>query len=101
MNNIFIQQSSIREIFESGLDFEYRDNKPTEFTENNIKRIIVNSIRHNYSNYDYGLREIHKLSEIEYFKYKNITLYFISQRYPFLVDECNKQKHIVNLCTII
>lgn len=96
-------QRDIRKIFDDALNFEYNGvEKPLEIREQNIQRIMVNTIRHSYSNYDIGLKQIYKLkSEDMYFRYKNIILEQISNQYPYLKDECNKQKHIINMANII
>ena len=104
INDITIEQESIRNILNNGLIYEYLNTDiPIEFNEQNLKRIIVNSIRHNYSNYEYGLRQIHRLhvSEDIYFIYKSNILNKISNNYPFLKDECDKQKHLVNMVNLV
>lgn len=102
--NTNIKQTDIREVFDNGLIYEYLNiDIPIEFNEQNLKRIIVNSIRHNYSNYEYGLKQIYKLhvSEDVYFRYKNNILNIISNRYPFLKDECIRQRHLINMVNLI
>lgn len=105
IKNIKIEPNqNLREIFDAALNYQYGESeKPISFKESNIKRIMVNSIRHRYSNYEDGLKQIHRLrmSEEVYFRYKNIVLHQISQQYPFLQDECESQKHKINMVKII
>ena len=105
IQNIEIEPNhDLREIFDSALNYQYPEaERPIEFREHNIKRIMVNSIRHKYSNYEDGLRKIHKLNMHEdiYYRYKNIVLNQISQKYPFLSDECESQKNSVNMVKLI
>lgn len=57
-------------------------------------RFMVNSIRHNCSNYDKNLKYVYKLDgkDTVYYKlYKNNILRLISKRYPNLSDECDRQ----------
>lgn len=95
---------NLREILDSALSYQYADaERPIEFRERDIKRYMVNSIRHNYSNYEDGLKQIYKLKMHEdmYYKYKNIVLNQISEKYPFLKDECESQKHKLVMVRII
>lgn len=102
--NTEISDYDAREILDEALRYEYVDGEaPLEFKEKNLKRIMVNSIRHNYSNYDDGLKQVHRLkaSETVYFRYKNMVLNQISLQYPYLSDECKRQKHTINMVKII
>lgn len=105
IQNIDIEPNhNLREIFDSALNYEYPEaEKPIEFRERNIKRIMVNSIRHEYSNYEDGLKQVHRLKMHEgmYFRYKNIVLNQISQEYPFLQDECESQKSKIKMVKIV
>lgn len=105
IQNIEIEiNHNLREIFDSALDYQYSEaEKPIEFREDNIKRFMVNSIRHEYSNYEDGLKQIHRLKMHEdiYFRYKNIVLNHIAQEYPFLEDECKSQKTKVRMVKIV
>lgn len=105
IQNIRIEQNyDLRDIFNNALSYQYNESeRPIIFKENDIKRFMVNSIRHNYSNYEDGLKQIHRLKMHEdiYFRYKNIVLNKISEMYPFLYDECKSQKHDVYMVDII
>lgn len=105
IQNIQINQcDDMREIFDQALNYEYAGvDQPIEFRERNIQRMLVNSIRHNNSNYESGLKQVHRLNTIEetYFRYKNIVLNKIAEKYPFLQDECDQQKYRVNMFNII
>lgn len=100
INNTKVNNNiNLRDALDNALKYEYDENTPIEFKEYNINRIMVNSIRHDYSNYELGLKQVHKLNlpEDMYFRYKNIVLDQISYQYPFLKDECERQKHNVNM----
>ena len=94
-----IQYKDQREIFESALNYCYGPSeRPIEFREREIKAIMVNSIRHNYSVYERGLKDVHaikKNNENMYRRYKNVVLNNIAKEYPFLSDACDQQKHYV------
>ena len=113
INSIKIDNNNdLREIFDTALNYEFTDTAlnyeftesetPIEFKEDNIQRILVNSIRHSYSNYEEGLKNVHRLkSEDNYFRYKNATLERIAREYSTLRDECERQKHTLNIATIV
>ena len=104
INSIKIDNNNdLREIFDTALNYEFTESEtPIEFKEDNIQRILVNSIRHSYSNYEAGLKNIHRLkSEDDYFRYKNATLERIAREYSTLRDECERQKHTLNIATIV
>jgi hypothetical protein len=93
INSTEIENADYREIFDNAVEFAY-NNLTYEYTERDIHAIMVNNIRHNYSNYDevlrgpYGIRR----SECDYMQYKNCVLNKISDIYPPLKDECDRQK---------
>lgn len=104
INSIKIDNSvNLREVFNTALNYEFTESEiPLEFKEGNIQRILVNSIRHSYSNYEEGLKKVHKLkSEDNYFRYKNATLERIAKEYSILRNECERQKHTINIATIV
>lgn len=104
INSIEIDNSvNLREVFNTALNYKFTGSEvPLEFKEGNIQRILVNSIRHSYSNYEEGLKKVHKLkSEDDYFKYKNATLERIAREYSELRDECERQKRTLNIATIV
>lgn len=91
--------SYAKTVSEDGLEFQERD----------IKHLLINNIRHEKSNYDDGLRKIHKIARkldhrsrnsSSYYLYKNATLDRISKAYPFLEKECKEQKHRMNMVKI-
>ena len=104
INSIKVDNNSnLRNIFDDALNYEFTESEiPLEFREGNIQRILVNSIRHSYSNYEAGLKNVHRLkSEDDYFRYKNATLERIAREYSTLRDECERQKHTLNIATIV
>ena len=65
--------------------------------EHTMHRILVNNIRHDHTNYDKGLRKIKRqygvyYDESVYTQYKNAVLTKIAMNYPFLAEECARQK---------
>ena len=71
--------------------------------EHTMHRILVNNIRHDHTNYDKGLRKIKRqygvyYDESVYTQYKNAVLNKIAMNYPFLAEECARQKG--ELCMI-
>lgn len=104
ISNSEVNDVDARYIFDTALKYQYgQDESPIEFKEGNLQRIMVNSIRHTQSNYEYGLKQIHSLKTTEdiYFMYKNNMLQLISDKYPYLSDECERQKHLIEMVKLI
>jgi lipopolysaccharide biosynthesis regulator YciM len=102
INSVSIETVDCRKIFEDAVKYEY--NKPLdEYTENNINAIMVNNIRHNHSNYDQVIKQIHRIhrSDNDYEQYKNSVLEKIAIVYPFLKNECQRQKRIFDMVKIV
>ena len=75
---------------------ELLNNRDT-INEESMHRILVNNIRHDHTNYDKGLKKMKKdygnyYTETIYTQYKNAVLNKIAMSYPFLADECTRQK---------
>lgn len=93
----------IRQIYDRAQMYASRGRMPLEVTEDQIHRIMVNEIRHTYSNYGNNLRYVHmmdKKNDSQYYLYKNIILDRIATAYPFLADECRDQKYKINMVRI-
>ena len=99
-----------RSILEDALEYVDRPSDGVvEYRERDLKRIMVNEVRHNQATYEQGLKVIYRATrgcskreqDRIYNMYKNATLERISQSYPYLQDECNRQKHKVELVKII
>ena len=102
IENTIIRNGNYREIFDNAVNYAY--GKPLdEYSEKSINAIMVNDIRHNYSNYDYMLKKVYKInrSDNDYIQYKNSILDKISKTYPSLKDECDKQKRKLDMVKII
>ena len=102
VNSINILDSDCREIFDNAVNFEYGE-PLSEYSEKAINAIMVNDIRHNYSNYEQNLKEVDRIhrSNKDYIQYKNAVLDKISNAYPGLKNECERQKrkcNMVKLC---
>ena len=99
ISSINVNDTNLRSILDSAVEYQYI-NPPIEFYEPWFYKLLVNNIRHSYSNYENGLSQLHKLRlpEIDYYRYKNAVLEHISRTYPVLKDECDNQKHKVLLC---
>lgn len=96
------KRKNARKILNGALSYRYRRaEKPIEYRNGDIERFMVNHIRHSYSTYNNDLRRIHRIddndSEINYIAYKNNVLNEISQKYPYLDDECKKQKLAIHM----
>jgi hypothetical protein len=101
INSTEIVIGDCREIFDDAVEFVY--GKPNyEYLEKDIDAIMVNNIRHNYSNYDEILRGRDGIirSEYDYMQYKNCVLDKIADSYPSLRDACEKQKRKCNMVRI-
>ena len=102
INSTEITIANFREIFDNAVQFAY--NEPLEeYSEKSIDAIMVNDIRHNYSNYDQILKSPYGIcrSECDYIQYKNAVLEKIAYTYPSLKDACDKQKRkcdMVKVC---
>ena len=78
---------------------------PIKPTEQDLKAIMVNHIRHECTNYDESIKEMNKLLDasnvkekrLSYYMLKNSVLSKIAEIYPYLADECKSQKHTVDL----
>ena len=102
IDSVSIEIVDCRKLFEDAVKYEY--NKPLdEYTENNINAIMVNNIRHNYSNYDQILKQVHRVhrTDNDYEQYKNSVLEKIAAAYPFLKNECQRQKRIFDMVKIV
>lgn len=104
IDSIIIEDVDYREIFDNAVQFEYGD-LLLEYTENHVEKIMVNNIRHNFSNYDQITKCMHKIkrnnSESDYIQYKNSVLDKIGNKYSFLRNECDKQKRKFDMVKII
>lgn len=100
INNTNIENIDYRSIFDGAVEYAYNDSK-VEYNESQVDKLMVNYIRHSLSNYDSNLRnaKMHRTIK-DYNLYKNSVLDKISYMYPFLRDECNKQKEKVNMVNI-
>ena len=102
IDSTYILNADYREIFDNAVKFAY-EGRVYEYYENDINAIMVNNIRHNYSNYDdilnsgYGIYR----SEQDYVQYKNSILEKIGYVYPYLKNECIRQKRECNMVKII
>lgn len=102
INSIEIENADYREIFDNAVKYVYHD-PLNEYTENGINAIMVNNIRHNYSNYDQITRLIHRIHrcDYDYEQYKNCVLEKISNAYPLLEHECKRQKYQINMVKVL
>lgn len=93
IDSVNIDNKDYREIFDDAIQYAYGE-PLNEYSEKNINTIMVNNIRHNCSNYDSMIKCMRKVrrSEDDYLQYKNSVLEKIANNYPFLKDECIKQK---------
>lgn len=102
VNNIIVDEIGIRNLYDQAI-INNSENSKIELPEDVIYRWMVNTVRHDYTNYEQGLKQIHKLNydEFCYRMYKNAVLDKISSTYPNLSEECDKQKNPVEMVTKI
>lgn len=102
IDSVIVENKDYREIFDDAVQFKYGECL-NEYYENDINAIMVNNIRHNCSNYDQLFKQMHMIhrSNMDYHQYKNCTLEKISNAYPFLKDECKRQKCKFNMVEIV
>lgn len=96
-----ILTADYREIFDNAVGYAYGE-PLDEYSEKSIYAIMVNDIRHNYSNYDQILKSSYGVyrSEYDYIQYKNAVLNKIASVYPSLEAECNRQKRKLDMVKI-
>jgi hypothetical protein len=89
-----------REVFENAVihsygDLNYTDN---EYRNKEVCAIMVNNIRHTCTNYENTLKNVYKIGiRCGYQRYKNAVLENISSYYPYLSEECDRQKYKINM----
>ena len=104
LNNINIEQEPVRKYFDELQDHrKWHVEQPLKLRERSIINGLVNSIRHNSFSYNDDIKKIRKLGNerFNYTQYKNAVLERIALEYPFLREECNKQKRKLDLVKII
>lgn len=101
LDTIVIENKDYREVFDNAMQFAYGKSLD-EYYDKNIDTIMVNNIRHNYSNYDQITRIMHRVRRcnMDYEQYKNSVLDKISVYYPLLRDECDRQKYKLDMVKI-
>lgn len=111
INGVYIEpKNNIREVLDDALRYPNDASEDgLEYREGDIKHLLVNHIRHEKTNYESGLKSIHKVGVkldrryrncASYYLYKNATLEKISQAYPFLERECDQQKRQMNMLRV-
>lgn len=110
INNINVNYvEDHRSIFEDALDHsKWASEDHLEYKERDLKRIMVNSIRHEQCNYDKSLNKLRRTcyktrqdSHVAYHLYKNATLDAIGKQYPYLEEECARQKYRMPMMRIV
>lgn len=93
LNNISIDENiNMRQAYDDAMKYEM-NYTPIQIREDKAYRILVNNIRHKHTNYDKNLKNIYHIKNNMYYNvYKNQVLSNISDNYPYLLNECNKQK---------
>lgn len=93
INDISIEKNiNIRQAYDDAMKYEM-NYTPLQIREEKACRILVNNIRHKHTNYDANLKKVYHLENNKYYPvYKNNVLDNISNEYPYLSEECNKQK---------
>ena len=102
IKNTKLYDAPIREIYDKSISYMYNTEKDMVY-EYKLYRHMVNTIRHDYTNYETNLKKyIHDLNrnnkdDYYYIRYKNYILDKISDKYPLLKNECNNQKQYITL----
>lgn len=98
-----VYNSSFRDILDNGINYNYETNPIVFYNDEKINHIMVNTIRHTFSDYEPNLKVIHKLRTVynAYPRYKNSVLTSIAKEYPFLEKECDKQKMKINMVRVV
>lgn len=101
IDSLHIDNIDYRTILDSAAYYGY-GSRNDQYNEKDIIAIMVNNIRHDYSNYESGLKYINRIkrSKTDYAQYKNSILQKIADSYPALKYECEKQKHKVDMVII-
>lgn len=98
-NTTFKSETDLRRVYEKNRLLQDVDK---DLTEKYINRLLVNTIRHQYTNYDDSMKDIRKINYINrvsnYKQYKNIVLSRIADMYPILAEECESQKYRLDMC---
>ena len=97
---VYDEQNNVRNLLDQALNYSNKvSEEPMEYQERDLKRILVNHIRHRRSTYESHLKQINLIdrytnnSNYSYRIYKNAVLDSIAEQYPYLSSECNKQKY--------
>lgn len=102
LNNISIDENiNMRQAYDDAMKYEM-NYTPMQIREDKAYRILVNNIRHKHTNYDKNLKNVYHIkNNIYYNVYKNQVLSNISDNYPYLLDECNKQKQYQTVIRLV
>lgn len=103
MNSVIINNDiDYREILDSAIQYSYTEPQD-RYSERNLGIIMVNDIRHRYSNYDNILKQVNKVKRTnnDYIQYKNSVLEKIASSYPYLKNECVRQKQKLDMVDYI
>lgn len=102
LNNISIDENiNIRQAYDDAMKYEM-NYTPMQIREDKAYRILVNNIRHKHTNYDKNLKNVYHIKNNMYYNvYKNQVLSNISDNYPYLLDECNKQKQYQTVIRLV
>lgn len=104
------EEENIRLILDDALRYEnMQSDDIVEYRERDLKTVMVNCIRHTKTTYETGLKSFYKSSKnasytarkTGYILYKNATLNSISKTYPYLEDDCDRQKRKMNMIKIV
>lgn len=106
-NNMVVEEKPVREFYDNSSErLRCKAEHGVFLQEDDIKRILVNSIRHTGSTYDRDMKIVHQLDrripgDTYYKRYKNMVLNEIAEKYPFLKDECENQKYKIQMVRIV
>lgn len=93
-----------RIILDTAIEFKYgKSNSKYEYGEKELGAIMVNQVRHCYTNYNSLVNKSGRIyrSNNDYRQFKNSVLDKISRSYPLLKDDCDRQKIPNNMVRVI
>ena len=96
LNGITVEKDiDIRQTYDNAIKYEMRK-VPIEIREDKAYRLLVNSMRHEHTNYDKNLKTVYHINNNRYYNlYKNTVLNEISREYKNKVITIDKKPAII------
>jgi len=105
-SDIYMPLQDPRAILDNAMRYTKSDKYGFEYSEKDLRKSMVNYVRHKETTYERDLRYMHRVVPNKYhnevYKFiKNSSLTMIASEYSFLSDECVRQKRKNNMLTIV